>query len=359
MQSLFQLENDLNTGVFSVPVWSYVRDGLNANVTKVTDHYRIHPIPAKSSHLLTQIIQTVAISRNLPYDRFVANCAYRSMNVAQSLKLTSSLSKGKIWENQFFGGCEEIIIAHQSFFNIFEMRDNWRDACPVQILDHPQSNLNMWVPDGSVSSSEKGLAVIAINIPMLMAQYYFFCQQQDIEERSGRARRDIKHFVHSYPLTNALRSQTDIARLNALINYRNGVPSLPSLKKHSFFLTDYTNSLSTVMGQEDKHLTNTNKRIAGVMRQVPMVFSQNLWEMSDLPSMAPTVQCMWALAAARVKMLSFAVGINKNTAKQSQSELNRIQWQMRVQQTRNVLRNNLGLSSYYQLAPYLDKLGIS
>lgn len=356
MQSLFQIENDASTGVFSVPLWNYVRNGLQDNLSKITNHYSQFPIPAKSSNLLTQIIQTVAVSRTLPYDRFVANCTFRSMNVAQSLKLTSAVSKGKIWENQFYGGCEEIVVAHSSTFNIYEFRDNWKEASPVEILEHSQSNLNMWQPDGSISSNDKGLAVIAINIPMLMAQYYMFCLEQDKLEANGQDRKTIAQFIGAYPLVNALKSHIDHARLNALINYQNGLPALASLKKHSFHLIDYTQSLDTVMKQETDNLKKANKRIAGVLRMVPMIHSQNLQELSELPGMAKTVQCYWALVASRLKILSFAYGVSDQVQRQSATEMEKIRWQFKIQQTSNVLRNNLGIASFYQLAPYMDKL---
>lgn len=356
MQSLFQIENDSSTGVFSVPVWNYVHNGLQDNLKKITNHYSHFPIPAKSDNLIAQIIQTVAISRTLPYDRFVANCTFRSMNVAQSLKLTSPVSKGKIWEGEFYGNCEEIVIAHTSTFNIYEMRDSWKDASPVEILEHPQANLNMWMPDGSIASNDKGLAVIAINIPMLMAQYYMFCQEQDALEASGQPRKTLNQFVGAYPLVNALKSHIDHARLNSLISYSNGLPPLKSLKKHSFVLVDYEQPLNTVMKQETDNLKKANKRIAGVLRMVPMIHTQNLQELSELPGMAKTVQCYWALVASRLKILSFAYGVSEQVQKQSGTEIEKIRWQFKVQQTASVLRNNLGIASYYQLAPYMDKL---
>jgi hypothetical protein len=72
--------------------------------------------------------------------------------------------------------------------------------------------------------------------------------------------------------------------------------------------------------------------------------------------MAKTVQCYWALVASRLKILSFAYGVSEQVQKQSTTEIEKVRWQFKVQQTANVLRNNLGIASYYQLAPYMDKL---
>lgn len=357
MQSLFQIQNDLSTGAFRVPVWDYVRNTLQSNFEKITNHYRLYPIPAKSSHLLIDIITTMSVSRTLPFDRYIANCTQRSMNVAQTLKLTSSLSKGKIWNDQFYGGCEEIIIGHQERFDVWNSYENWRDLAPVEILDHPQSNLDMWIPDGSVSSMEKGFASIAINIPMLMAQWYMFCLEQDVEERAGKPRRTINQFVGSYPLINAIKSQTDIARTNALINYIHGVPSLKCLKRHSMFLVSVTDSLQTVMKQEMRLLDAvSNKGISGILRQVPAVFKENLSELSELPGMADNVQVLWALIASRLKILALSLNLNKHVEKMSTSELERIRWRYRVQNADSALKSNLGLRGYYMLAPYLDRL---
>lgn len=359
MQSLFRLESDASAGITELRQWPYVKTGLTQNVEKVEEFYQKYPVAVDAAHLLVRLIQTVNISRKLTFDRYIANCTIRALAVAQTLKLTSSLSKGQMWDGVFYGsGSKEIIIGHDTIFPIYEAHANWKQLRPVTVLHHNQSNTSLLLPDGRLSSTEKGVAIIAINIPMLMAMYYRFNEEQDAVELGGGTRRTITQFVNSYALTGMLRSHLDTVVLNRLYNRVTGVPNSSAIRKHSFFLTDYDDALDVTAGQQLEYLRNMKRRFSGVMKAVHLPMSGNLYEFAQLPSVAETLQVEWALYASRIKALALLCLVQNDYQRINNRELTTIRKLMQMQQTRQVMKNNMGLEAFYNVAPYLDIVGI-
>lgn len=359
MESLFRLESQSNTGSIELRQWNYAKDGLLQNVEKIEQYYQDYPIPVNGSHLLARLILSISVSRKLSFDRYLANCSALAMSTAQTLRMTSALSKGQLWDGVFYGaGTKEIILAHDTLFPIFEAHENWKTLRPVTVLLHNQSNTSMLLPDGRVNSTDKGVAIVAVNIPMLMAMYYRFNEEQDIVERNGGTRRTLYQFISSYALTGMLRTHLDQAYFNQLYNKVSGVPNTQAIRKHSFFLTDYSPALDAITTQQTEYLKNMEKRFSGVMHAAHMPFSGDLWELSKMPIIPSTLQVYWALTLSRIKVIAFLCLVQKDYERINKKELSTIRTLMRFQETRKVIKANLGMEAYYQVAPWLDIVGI-
>lgn len=359
MQNLFRLQYETNTGGIELRQFDYAVDGLIENVEKIEHFYQDYPIAVNGSHLLVRLIQTVNISRNLSFDRYIANCNIRSLNIAQALKLTSALSKGQMWDGVFYGsGTQEIIIGHDSLFPIQDIYENWKQYHPVTVLQHNQTNTALLLPDGRVSSTDKGVAVIAVNIPMLMAMYYRFNEEQDAVELGGGTRRTLYQFIHSYALGGMVRSHLDNVVFNRLYNRLTGVPVTGAIRKHSFFMNNYDSALDVAAGMQLDYLKDMKKRFTGVMRATQLPVSGNLLKFSELPAVPPTLQAFWALSVSRMKIMAFLCLAQKDSASTNARELNTLRWLMKLNQTRQVIKNNMGMEAYFEVAPYLDIVGI-
>lgn len=359
MESLFRLTPTVSSGSIELRQWNYIQNGLRNNVTKIKEFYQAYPIPTNSSHLLARLIHSINISRNLSFDRYLAHCHVSTLPVAQTLKLTSVSSKGQLWDGVFYGNnTKEIIIAHTEHFSINDAYSDWKQLSPVTVLHHNQSNTALLLPDGKLNSIEKGVAVIAINVPMLMAMYYRFNQEQDAVEQGGGARRTIYQFLGGYVLPGMLDTHLDYAIFNRLYNRLQGVPNAEAIRRHSFFLTDYDDALDSSAIQQLEYLKNNKQRFPSVMKAIHLPMNNNLWELSHLPTHHYTLQVYWALTLSRMKMLAFLCLVQKDVEVINSKELTNIRKLMRMYQTRNVIKNNLGLESYFDIATWLDITGI-
>ena len=358
MQRLFRIDTDSNQGIVSVAQWDWLKQGLARNLDTVTSYYRSFPSRIDGSHFLIRLIYSMAISKSLDIDRAYAIASSRGLSIASANRMTSSISKGMLFDGVFYGpGCKEILIAHDEPFDYSKIHHNWRTLRPITVLQHPKSDLNMNVPDGSATSDETGLAVIAINVPMLAMQFREFKIYEDtLSEVTGNNPRGVTHFIHSYALTNMLYSHLDVALFNRLHHLSRGIPLGVASKKHSFFLTDYTDKLKELQLKQLTILLNSPKRFDTMMRSIPLVTSKTLWEMAVLPRTADTRQVVWALATGRLNLLSFLFTAGPNPRVQNSREVNSINRMLKLFQVNQVLYGMLPVDLYYSLQRELARI---
>lgn len=357
MHKLFQLEQSGSTPYSRVPNWQVLSDGLVRNHKLVVNYYEQYPQVVSSSHFLVRLLYAVNIGKSLPIERFYYAACARSLNTAMALKLTTSLSRGDVFDGVFYGkGSREVIIGHIDSFDYAKSEYTWRSLESVRVLHHPKSDLSMIVPDGRATSAETGLSVISINIPMLLVQYYHFSKEQDARESQGMARRSVMQFIYSYVLTNALKSHLDYAVFNRMYNMQRGIPMGESAVKHSFALINYSSLLDESLKEMNRRAVDLPYKFDAKMKLVPSIFSANMSELSKLPDMASTLQVFWALVTSRIKMLSFLVRANKvsNARAIGASEINNIQRLIRIQSTQDVMKNILGFDAWYDIASDVD-----
>jgi hypothetical protein len=332
MHTLFNLVPRALQGIQHPALWSYVRDGLRANVGQVIRYYRANPQAVKSDHLLVKLIQSVDMSLSLNYERYYSLVDASSLDLSMTLKLTSSLYKGQVWDGVFYGpGSDEVLIVHTDSFDIDKARKDWQNVTPVRVLRHAKSDLYLNLPDGQRNTTESGVSVIAINLPLLMCQYYAFRQAYWIDDKSRHNDsgqidpRSIMMFIHMYVLPNMLFSHLDQALFNRIHNLADGKPMGQSIKRHPFALIDYSQKVDMVYGQVLGNLRGQEKNLVGILQSVPAAARLNMEEAARLPDMAPTRQVMWALAVSRLPMLDFALGMTHERAMtKNQSEVNEI-----------------------------------
>lgn len=357
MQKLLNMETGMNQGILNAPWWSYVKDGLKNNLDQVISYYRRFPTAVNSSHFLAKLITTLGTHRDDDYLRFLTTIKGRSLSVAMSHQMTSSLSKGITFDGIFYGkGSTEIIIGTNEDFDIFEARDNWRNLEPVKILRHPKSDLSLLPINGEAYNGEEGISVISINLTMLAIQYREFRLLEDkIAEEYGESPRSMEQFIHAYPLTNALRSHLDQCLFNRMYNLLINKPMGYCNKTHPFYLTDYSSKLDLIYSDLLKRI-NSPMKFDTILRQIPLVSNDSLKELSVLPECAPTRQVVWGLVCSRLQILDFLVRTNSNVRIQNGRDLNNIRRSFNLFQTDKALKASLPIEDYFDEKIKIDKI---
>lgn len=318
MLSLFDSPPPLSGGVLRYPDWNYVRDGLRRNVAKVVQYYHQNPTAVQSSHFLVRLLHSLTVPKSLPVGRYYDNVDAIALNLSMALKMTSSIYKGEIFDGVFYGdGSREILIAHHDWFDPELAHKNWKFLQPVRVLRCPHTNLGFNIPDGKRASSETGVSVISINIPLLAIQYRAFRkEEEEMAELTGiDSQRSIYQFIRMYPLTNMLFSQTDVVVFNRIFSRLEGAPMGESSRKHSFYLTDFAPKLNAVQDKILDGLQRTNRDFYTTMRTVPVVFKDTVADVAVWPDMAPTRQVVWALVIGRIPLLRFLFDTAKGGVK--------------------------------------------
>lgn len=362
MYNLFNLMSTAAFGTPKYPEWQYVRDGLKRNLGTVIRFYRKNPMAVQSSHFLVKLLQSITVPQSHNLERYYDNVDALALHVSMALKMTSSINQGKLFDGVFYGqGNPEILLAHNESFDIYEAHRNWQNVCAVKVLRHPKSDLALNLPDGTRSGSETGLAVIAINVPMLAVQYRAFrINEIMINEGDNESQRSITQFIHMYVIPNMLFSHLDLAIFNRLNNRRKGLPLGETRKEHSFYLIDYAKKVDSVQDAILHNLRGRGKDFTAILRSVPLVTKDNLEQAFALPEVAPTQQALWALVTARLPSVAFLFQIlEEGPGSNNRHHVNRVLREVLRWKTNNLMKNMLPLEFYYEIQDEIDEVVLS
>lgn len=344
MQSLFNRPSHTERGVVIPPAWSVIRQGLMRNLMLVSDYNRERSFMTKSAHLLVKIINTVRANYNAPIERFYEHIENQATHVSTHFRLINELSSTSNPENTFYGdGVKELILTHTETFNIYEAFDNWEMQTPVRVLMHPKTDLGMHIPTGVSYGGEQGLAVIAINIPLLMIMYRGFVSQQLQRMSQGLAAKPTSVFVRSFVLTNMLASQLDLAIFNRMMTLATRTPMKPPVRTQAQVLANWDSQVDRVLTEVIKRLQGTTLSVHDMLCNIPSVVAVNASEIMALPSAASTRQYAWVEVVARLPVLvSLAILSPDKLRSFDRAEIMAILRNIDTSQTRQVISMKLG-----------------
>jgi hypothetical protein len=221
--------------------------------------------------------------------------------------MTSDVNFGKIHDGIFYGEkVKEIILYVENYFSPFTVSKNWKDLRPVTVLDHPISDLNLLLPNGKVNSTAEGLAVIAVDIPLLLTQYRFFLMEQQYNTESVLG---ANHFVYKYVLPNMLHSHIDLVILNRLMNLFYGAPMSTNLFKYQFPIVDYSQAVDRELKRTLGRLKNSRTQYFGYIQNMLSISNPSMTDSLNMPDLAKTRQVWWAMFLTRLKVMKFLIDV--------------------------------------------------
>ena len=299
-------------GGLTFPEYRRIRDGLRLSIERIKHYRRMNPRYLPGNHLLIRLLESIPSSNKMDDVTYNSKIADNALLWTQTFKLTSALSKGQVWRPGPFLGKQvtEVIIANIDTWDVEEGMANWEELKPIRYLYHPMCTLKLPVADSQFASTEAGVAVITINVPMLACQYKAWRRVYGEVDESPRT---IGQFLQAYPLPNMLDSQIDIAVLNRLIGrFFKTVPNGEPFR-HPFYLTDWSTEIDAVL---DKFLSQVGPKrwdFDTLVSHIPTVCSENLHHTLKLPEMAFTTQLQWAVMLSRLSLAAFLVQFNRAT----------------------------------------------
>lgn len=323
MYDLFSNPRRIYSGLISDFVLNNIKNRAVEDVGRVIEYYRSGSFFVPNTHLLVRLINTISTPLSYDFNQYFEVTLARSLYAANSLKLTTSIAYGQWHVGEFYYNCPELIIAYNGDGNPYEMAKGWRDLQPVKVLEGPVSNMGYLIPTGVNQSSERGLAVISIDLLQLMVQYRCFMELQAAKSEQGLDNiSTTKHFVAKYVLPNMLKSQTDMALFNRLYNLEMGAPMGIMTRRHPFHISDYTSQLDKNLTIFLDRIRNTGRDFENYIEQLPSIFSDSPL---TVPDIVETRQVWWALFLARKRQIEFLLEIGGQKGQQmNQAEINRL-----------------------------------
>lgn len=341
MYSLFNSLPETLSAVTRVSGWNNLRDGLKRNLDTVIKYYHTHPMAVESDHFLVRLIQSIDVPLSLNIERYYDNVQAMSLNLSMALKMTSSIYRGQVFPGVFYGpSSAEVLIAENEDFDWEDAEVNWKTQVPIRVLRHPITDLGLKLPDGRDNSTDSGLAVLVVNIPMLAVMYRSFrLAQVKREQEENENQMSTMQFVHMYVLPNMLFSHLDHVLFNRIHALSQGAPLGEAKRPHSFPLVDWDHRVFQWQSQQLELMEKQGRDFRGMMHEVPMVSVENLDLLMRLPQMVPTQQVVWALSIARLPALDFLVRVSRAGASTTnRNEVNYVLRQIKMYKRNSMMK---------------------
>lgn len=357
MKSLFNMASSVGSPVMYAANWNYVRTGLTQNLGKIIQFYRRNPMAVQSDHFLIRLLQSITIPLNMTLERYYSNVDSLSLNLSMALKMTSSIYKGGVFDGVFYGpGSPEILIAHDESFDPLKAHRNWKNLTPVKVLTHPFSDLSMNLPNGTKRSTETGISVFSIDIPLLAVMYRAW-RLAEIEATvgTGDSLQSPMQFIHMYVLPNMLFSHMDHVLNNRMFNLITYQDNARMNSKHSFYLTDFSDKCDATQKTMINQLLAAKRNFVGILKSLPAMSRETMFEAMELPLVAPTRQVLWGLVVSRMLMLQLLIELSDDQFRtKNGSEVNYMLREFTRYKTDGTLRDTLPMRLYYDVQYDID-----
>jgi hypothetical protein len=306
MYQLFEDTLDPIASVTRPPGFNYVRRIYSREIATITNYYDSRTFYLHNTHILVRLLNSFPTPIDIPSDRYIEIALTRGPYLAKYFKMTSEIELGHMFNGVFYGpGVNEIIIASESKLSPF-ISKNWKKWKPVTVLDHPVSDMGLLIPNGGDNSTASGIAVIAIDVPLLLMQYRMFLIEQ---YKLNQTNLTSNHFLYKHVLPGMLDTHIDIVILNRLMNLYYGAPHSEALKKYKFPILDISPYIDKNLDHTLHALTNARKPYYGYLQHIPGITNESLDVSCKMPDLAKTRQVWWAMYATRLKLMLFLLDI--------------------------------------------------
>lgn len=310
MYELFTERFLSNSSITRPPGFDLIQRIYQRDIEKIVEYFHSRVYAVKSNHLLCRLLGVGSVSTSYSLDRYLEVAIARSPYVAKHFNFTSAINYGEVRQGAntvFYGpSCSEIILYSEDYFDVSEVARDWKNAQAIKVLEHPISDLGLILPNGYKNSTDYGLVVISINIPMLLVQYRGFLleQMRKISDGSASLLGDT-HFVHMYVIPNMLYSHAELVVANRLMNLFYGAPQGSATKKYPFPIVNYGDKMDKELSAVLKHITDTRMPYASFLKNIPSIFAEDAQMALLMPDIARTRQVWWAMLISRLKMMKF------------------------------------------------------
>ena len=296
MYNILNPSNRFDASPFQFAKMTYLRQRVEENYQKYVTERALLPGRVDSSHLLFKIINTLAVEFDGDMVKYMERCEAAAGRIVPTLKMTASFSKGRLFtESVFYEGCPEIILyARNPRFKMMDLWTDWRDVEPVWVVNHPISDLTIFEPAVTNSSTIEmpDLAVIAIDIPLLAAKWRMF--------KATFPDKNMEAFVTGFVLPQMMKSHLNVALFNKVMAYLD-IRNPCGVKSNLPFAQNIANQVGDEVVEDVLNKILSKEMQANqILSTVPAIFGDNYLYSVTLPLLPPNAQVLWALISRKV-----------------------------------------------------------
>lgn len=304
MFNLFNEDESSYAGDINIAILDLVKRNLTRELKRVVNYYRENVHAVHSNHFLTKIMNQLPVSLQDNLDYYYLKTLDRAEDISMSLKLTSPIYRGKVFDGMIYGpSSKEIYICVNDDIDNYR-HSHWRDLEPLRIISHPRTSLMINPLKNVDFENEIGVVVFLLDIPKLMIQYRKWTMDPLAFNRE-LSDRSMMQFIAMQVLPNILFSHLDIAIFNRLVGYRFDETPTKDYPRFPIATINYTNQLDPVLLELNRKLNKHKKTFTMLLKNIPAISHQDYLDAIKIPPMAVTRNNKWALTLARLQTVRY------------------------------------------------------
>jgi len=356
MHTLFHLDLNLQSPALHSPEWPFVRRVLQAGLNQFIRYYQDNVTTVKSNHILVKLLQSIPVSKSLELQHYYDAVDAIAGDLSMAMKFTSSINKGNIFNSVFYGNnSNEVLISIDVPFDSKYAHDHWKDVSAVRVLRHDRSSLALNPLRGEDKYKEE-IAVVSINIPLLAIQYRAFRINENLISPDD-SQKSVMQFIAMYVLPNMMTSHLDYVIFNRAYNLLTDQANSLFINKTPFYQTNYELKVDRMLNEVIDKFSTTKARFDTILKSFQVITKESLFDVMQLPKVAPTRQVLWALVISRIRALKFLFLFNaKVGSNENQANMNRVLRQALFYQSDNTLQYGLTPELYLEVKNTIDEL---
>lgn len=298
-----QLPTIVGTG-FQYQGRRYLEQQINRQLDQAMSYYRGNYFPVRSDHPLIRILHAfLDIDLDIDDEEYlhVVVAQYQGFTTMLGLNTPDMRAKAN-HRGQFFGKDIVDIYTGSDDISWYSAEWDWMEASPVTVLYHPRSDMLPVRPGLDFVSTERGVAVLEINVPMLLLQYKKWYESVVGKIEGG----NVMRYVCTYPLVNMLPRVMDIAMFNIAYNMLRELPTPVVATSVPFMVLNNDRILRRMLQVAWGKLRTTVMGPDGILINTPTVSVGSAYDLQIFPDKI-TTQNMWAYMAMKLPYLHYVL----------------------------------------------------
>lgn len=298
------------TGIVIPSDLNYLRRLYAFNLEQIQEYFLSRNFSVKNTHILSRFIEHFPLYLNYDEYQYLQYASDKGKYLAKHFKMTSDIEKGIVHSSHFFNrDCDEILFASEESFDLSRLRSHWKTENVIKTLKHPRNDLKLLLPLGNEDDANVGLTVLQINIPKLAMKYRYFMKEQYLSSQTGGRVLNKNNFVIKYVLSAMMADVIDHTFLNRIMDRFYNVPYKEPEGKHRFKLYEPTTQVTRYVDNILDVITNKKVDFVNLLRNIPLMFSEDASELLALDDLGYTSQVKWALLSSRLDHMCFIYDI--------------------------------------------------
>lgn len=340
--------------------FDYIKRRYEYELNKILNYYHNRDRAVEGRNIFSRMIHLLSPNIDTDIGDFFSYADREGPYIAKQFHLVSNMNKGRVYENLFYHRNNYVIINHvNSGYNLFNIKENWINLCPLRITYSNITDLDFYLLDNTKALNYKTVMVCELDIILMLLQYYFWCKERLHEDFSTNS----NVFVYKVLLPNAMKTGIDICIFNRFMNLFYNYDMNNFELKHPFHVIDFRNYVDEILKLIIKDIDKGNYAIEQVLHMLPTIVNENMIDALYINNPWFNRQSEWTIWVARIKYIDFLIDlIGKRGVSRNKHLLNRLPSRIRELENRSthyehMLPNELLTDMNYHIENIKEKIG--